>query len=140
MALVTLIGEKIAKKDNTFTYLGPINECRNCKLKNVCFNLKPGRSYQITNLRDKKHNCKVHEGTAVVVEVQELPIITTVDSKFSAGSKIKIEQKNCINIGCNYYEICNVKIQKDKEYKISKILEKVECPKKLNLQKVELSE
>ena len=37
MPLVTLIGEKLAKKDFEFIYLGPINDCRNCKLKTVCF-------------------------------------------------------------------------------------------------------
>ncbi len=40
MTLVTLIGEKIAEEDMEFTYIGPNNDCRNCKLKTVCFNLK----------------------------------------------------------------------------------------------------
>ena len=75
MPLVTLIGEKLAKKDEEFIYIGPNNECRNCKLKTVCFNLKPGRKYRITNIRDKRHNCNVHEGTAAVVEVQDIKLI-----------------------------------------------------------------
>jgi uncharacterized protein (UPF0179 family) len=71
MALVTLIGEKIAEENMEFVYIGPNNDCRNCKLKNVCFNLKVGRRYKITNVRDKKHSCNVHEGPAVVVEVKQ---------------------------------------------------------------------
>ena len=72
MALVTLIGERLADKDKEFIYIGPNNECKNCKLKTVCFNLKPGKKYKITKIRDKRHNCNIHAGNAIVVEVQEL--------------------------------------------------------------------
>jgi uncharacterized protein (UPF0179 family) len=140
MSLVTLIGEKLAKKDDEFTYLGPNNECRNCKLKTVCFNLKPGRKYKITNVRDKRHNCNVHEGTTAVVEVEEIPIHTTVDKKLSEGSKGKIDKIECENIGCNHYELCSITLQKDKNYKIIKIYEGIDCPIGYNLQKAEISE
>jgi len=140
MPLVTLIGEKLAKKDCEFIYIGPNNECRNCKLKTVCFNLKPGRKYKITNVRDKRHNCNVHEGTAAVVEVQDLPILITVDSKLSEGDSIKIEDKGCRSIGCINYELCNTSQNKVKKYKIIKILEKLECPLDYNLNKAEVSE
>jgi len=140
MPLVTLIGEKLAKKDIEFIYIGPNNECRNCKLKTVCFNLKPGRKYKITNIRDKRHNCNVHEGTAAVVEVQDLPITTAIDSKLSKGSTTKIENKECKSIGCANYELCCIALNKDKKYKITKIYEKIDCPLNYDLQKVELSE
>ncbi len=140
MPLVTLIGEKIAIKDMEFTYLGPNNECKNCKLKTVCFNLKKGRRYKIINIRDKKHNCNIHEGTAIVVEVQELPIITCVKNDISEGDKIKIKKEECDSIGCIYYESCSIDIQKDKEYTIKKVIEKIKCPKGIELNKVELSE
>jgi len=140
MPLVTLIGEKIAIKDNEFIYLGPNNECRNCKLKTVCFNLKPGRRYKITEIRDKKHSCDIHEGLASVVEVKELPIVTSVDRNLSEGAETKIEKKKCDSIGCEHYEICSVEIHKDKNYIISKIIEDIECPLDYKLQKVELEE
>lgn len=140
MPLVTLIGEKLAKEENEFTYLGPNNVCKNCKLKTVCFNLKPGRRYKITNVRDKRHNCNVHEGTAAVVEVQEIPIITAIDKKLSEGSEAKIEDKKCKSIGCVNYELCSVVLQKDKKYKITKIYESIDCPIGYELQKAELSE
>jgi uncharacterized protein (UPF0179 family) len=139
MPLVTLIGEKIAKKDIEFVYLGPNNECRNCKIKTVCFNLKPGRKYKITNVRDKRHNCNVHEGTAAVVEVQELPIILAIDQNLSEGTEIDIEDKECRSPGCIHYELCNVNVQKDKKYKISKIFGVIECPIGNDLKKAELS-
>ena len=140
MPLVTLIGEKLAKEENEFTYLGPNNECKNCKLKTVCFNLKLGRRYKITNVRDKRHNCNVHEGTAAVVEVKEMPIITAVDKKLSEGSEAKIEYKKCKSIGCVNYELCSVVLQKDKNYKITKIYESIDCPIGYELQKAELSD
>ena len=93
MPLVTLIGEKLANNETEFFYLGPNNECRNCKLKTVCFNLKIGRKYKITNIRDKRHNCNIHEATVVVVEVQEMPILTTIEKKLTEGSKTKINNK-----------------------------------------------
>ena len=140
MPLVTLIGEKIAIEDGEFTYLGPQNDCRNCKLKTVCFNLKPGRRYKITNIRDKRHSCSVHEGNAAVVEVQELPIYTSVDKKFSEGSSIKISKDDCGSIGCTNYELCTVALLKDKKYKIAKIYEDVECPMGYELKRAELTE
>jgi hypothetical protein len=140
MPLVTLIGEKLAKIDFEFIYLGPINECRNCKLKTVCFNLKPGRKYKITNVRDKRHNCNVHDGTATVVEVQDIPIVIAVDSKSSEGDEIKIEDKNCRSIGCKNYELCNTSSNKNKKYTITKIYEKIDCPLDYDLKKAEISE
>ena len=140
MPLVTLIGEKLANEGNEFIYIGPNNECRNCKLKTVCFNLKPGRRYKITNVRDKRHNCNVHEGTTAVIEVQELPILTAIDKELSEGSKVKIENRECKSIGCVNYELCSVILQKDKNYKITKIYEGIDCPIGYKLQKAELSE
>jgi len=140
MPLVTLIGEKLAKKDAEFVYIGPNNECRNCKLKTVCFNLKTGRKYKVINLRDKRHNCNVHEGAAAVIEVQEQPIITSIDKKHSEGSKSIIEKKECNSIGCVFFEICNVTLQKDKQYIVTKIFEELECPHGYNLQKAELKD
>lgn len=140
MPLVTLIGEKLAKVNLEFVYIGPQNDCRNCKLKTVCFNLKQGRHYKITKLRDKRHSCNVHDGLVAIVEVQELPIITCIDKKFSKGDTSKIEVKNCNNIGCKHYEICMTPLQKDKEYKIIKTFEDIDCAIGYTLQKAELTD
>ena len=140
MPMVTLIGEKLAKKGTEFIYIGPNNECRNCKLKTVCFNLKIGRKYEITQIREKRHNCNVHEGTAAVVEVKELPIITAVDQSIKEGESIKVEENNCSNIGCEFYQFCSVFLPKDKSFKIVKIMGKIKCPEGKKLQKVEIAE
>jgi hypothetical protein len=137
---VTLIGENLAIEDSEFTYIGPINECRSCKLKTVCFNLKIGRRYKILKVRDKKHNCNVHEGKAAVVEVQELPIIASIDKKLSEGSTAKIEPKECKIISCSNYDICHSSaIQNDKKYRIVKVYESLECPLGYDLKRAELN-
>jgi len=140
MPMVTLIGEKLAEKDTEFTYIGPNNDCRNCKLKTVCFNLKIGRKYKIIGIRDKRHSCNVHDGNAAVVEVQELPLLAAIDKNLKKGTKTKIELRNCINIGCENLELCNnPAIKKDKECEITKVFEEIKCPIGQNLQKAEIS-
>lgn len=141
MPLVTLIGEKLAKENTEFIYLGPQTDCKNCKLKTVCFNLKPGRHYKITKIRDKRHSCNVHDGTTAVIEVQELPVIAAIDKKLSEGDATKIENKECGNIGCAHFELCsNIFLKKDKNYKIAKIYEEIDCPMKYELKKAELTD
>ncbi len=141
MAIVTLIGEKLSIKDLEFTYLGPNNDCRNCQLKNVCFNLKIGRKYKITNVRDKKHVCNVHEGAVKVVEVEELPIKATINKNLSKGTKTKATKKECKSIGCDFHNICtNIAIQKDKTYEIKKTNGKIPCPNDYELYEVELTD
>lgn len=131
MNVVTIIGERIAKKGTEFVYLGPLNECRNCIVKTACFNLKPDHTYKIINIRDKKHGCNVHEGPGVVVEVEEQPIRTTIDKKLSKGSITQLEPHICDHVFCNYYEICTTKaIQKGNKYKIEAIFDDVNCARK----------
>lgn len=130
MNVVTIIGEQLAKKDTEFVYLGPLNECRNCKVKTACFNLKPYHTYKIINIRDKKHGCNVHEGPGVVVEVEEQPIRTTIDKKLSKGSITQLEPHICDHVFCYHYDICTIQaIQKGKKYRIENIFDDVSCAK-----------
>jgi len=140
MPLVTLIGEKIAKEDNEFIYIGPNNDCRNCKLKTVCFNLKPGRKYKITKIRDKRHSCTIHEGNTAVVEVIEMPLIAAIEKKLIGENTIKIEKKKeCRNIGCENFELCNnLGLQNEKTYVIKNVYDPVICPIGKELKRVEL--
>lgn len=132
MGLVTIIGEQLAEKNNEFIFFGPLNECRNCKLKTVCFNLKPFHQYKIIDVRDKRHNCNVHEGSAVVVEVEEQPITTTVDKKISKGSIAQLEPRLCSQSFCDFYDPCtSPAIQKGKKYKIETIISDIDCKENL---------
>jgi len=139
MVLVTLIGERLAKDGDEFIYFGPNNECRNCKLKTVCFNLQQGREYKITKVRDKQHNCSIHEGNVVAVEVSILPLFVSIDKNLSEGDETKIKKIECKNIGCDYFYLCmNQAVQKEKTYRVKKMCDRIECPEGLELYQVEL--
>jgi len=141
MVLVTLVGEQLAVEGQEFFYVGSNSECRNCQLKTVCFNLKPGRNYRITKLRDKFHDCNIHEGKVIVVEVEELPLTVAVTKEPSEGATTTIEKKDCKNIGCDSFDICtNTALQNGKTYTIKKVYEKLTCPKKYELYKVDVSD
>jgi uncharacterized protein len=139
MVLVTLVGEQLAVEGEEFTYLGSNSECRNCQLKNVCFNLKPGRSYRITKLREKSHDCNIHEGKVVVVEVEELPLTVAIKKELPEGATTTVEKKDCKNIGCDSFDICtNTALQNGKTYTIKKVYEKIKCPRNFELYKVDV--
>ena len=141
MVLVTLVGEQLAVEGEEFIYLGSNSECRNCQLKTVCFNLKPGRNYRITKLRDKTHDCTIHEGKVIVVEVEELPLTVAIAEEPVEGASITIEKKDCKNIGCDSFDICtSTAFQNGRTYTIKKVYERITCPKKYQLYKVDVSE
>ncbi len=141
MVLVTLVGEQLAVEGEEFTYLGSNSECRNCQLKTVCFNLKPGRDYRITKIRDKSHKCNIHEGMVIVVEVEELPLTVAITKELSEGTTTTVEKKDCKNIGCESYDICtNTALQNGKKYTIIKVYEKIKCPRNYELYKVDVSD
>jgi uncharacterized protein (UPF0179 family) len=141
MVLVTLVGEQLAVEGEEFTYLGSNSECRNCQLKTVCFNLKPGRKYRITRLRDKHHECGVHEGQVVVVEVEELPLTVAITKEIIEGATTTVEKKECKNIGCDSFEICtSTALQNEKIYTVKKMYGKIECPKHHVLYKVDVTD
>ena len=139
MVLVTLIGEQLAVEGQEFTYLGSNSECRNCQLKTVCFNLKQGRNYRIIKLRDKSHDCNIHEGKVMVVEVEELPLTVVIAKKLPEGATTTVEKKDCKNIGCESFDFCsNTVLQNGKTCTIIKVYDKIKCPRHLELYKVDV--
>jgi uncharacterized protein (UPF0179 family) len=141
MVLVTLVGEQLAVEGKEFIYLGANSECRNCQLKTVCFNLKPGRNYRITKLREKSHDCNIHEGKVIVVEVEELPLTVAISNEPFEGAMVTIEKKECKNIGCDFFDICTTTaFQNGKTYTVKKVYEKLSCPKNYQLYKVDVAE
>jgi len=141
MPIVTLVGERVAKKGNEFIYLGPSPECKNCKLKTVCFNLKRFRRYRIVGIRNKRHSCNQHDGGVRVVEVEELPIVSSLEGKIKEGSKTKVKIIDCKRLDCENYDIChNPAVEENRDYKISKVIGEMNCKIGKKLMKVELSE
>ncbi len=143
MVTITLVGEKQAKEGNEFIYNGPLAECRDCKLKQVCFNLEPGKRYIITKVRDApKHECRIHDGCARVVEVERSQVKIVVNSKNAIeGAMFSFEPKPCMNLGCEFYITCNPQgVKKEDKFKVAKIIRDIKCPDGDMLKEVLLSD
>ena len=140
MVLITLIGEAQARIGNRFYFIGPLTECRECRLRGVCFNLEPGSLYEVVRLRDTTHECPVHEGSVKVVEVERKPIAAAVVQKHAIdGSVITFEARPCDDMGCENRIYCTpVSIKDGTKLRISEIIGDIECPKGENLTLVKL--
>jgi len=130
MVTITLIGERQAKPDVIFVYKGFVPECRECKLKAVCFNLDSGGVYRIKSVRDVRHECRLHEDGVRVVEVEKIPATVCVAQKFALeGSTITYDEVRCKNLGCSNYRLCHpVAVERGNKYKIRQVHGEVVCP------------
>lgn len=140
MVLVTLIGDSHARIGNRFYYMGPTEECKDCRLKNVCFNLEQGSLYEIVQLRDTRHDCALREDQVRVVVVEKVPFSAAVTKKLAIdGSVITFESQDCDNIGCPNHKYCRPANVADGEKRsIVDVVEPLECPKGESLVRVKL--
>jgi uncharacterized protein len=140
MVIITLIGERQAKEGGKFIYRGPQTECRECKLKAVCFNLDTGGQYRIKVKRDVRHECKIHEDGVRVVEVERIPRMVAVSKKAAVeGSTISLEEIRCRTIGCTKYRLCHpFGLEKGMKGKITKTCGDLECLEGMKLVEVVL--
>ena len=130
MVLVTLIGDAHAHIGNRFYYLGPNDECRDCRLKNVCFNLDAGSLYEIVQLRDARHDCALREDQVRVVVVEKVPFQAAVPKKQAIdGSMITFESKACGRLDCPNWKFCNpANIADGEKHSITQVVENLDCP------------
>ncbi|MGC8630158.1 MAG: UPF0179 family protein [Thermoplasmata archaeon] len=136
---VTLISKKLAKTGTVFQFLGPLVDCKDCSLKNVCFGLDFGKFYRITALRAKEHACILYPDNKVVsIEIEEIPVPLNLPKKQAIeGGIITYSELNCDNIDCDNYSSCKMLGLKDgMKITIMDVGEKVDCPKGLDIVKV----
>ena len=140
MPLITLIGERLAKKDKEFVFCGANMGCRDCKLRSVCLNLEEGRRYVIRNVRETRHECKLHEGSAVVVEIEKVPVKTSVHRRNAIeGAVVTVAELDCRNLACELYRTCHPPGMKEgMKGKLLKKVKDAECPAGLELAVVEV--
>ena len=140
MVLVTLIGDSHARIGNRFYYMGPTEECRDCRLKNVCFNLDQGALYEIVQLRDTRHECTLREGDVRVVVVEKVPFSVAVPKKLAIdGSVITFEPQSCDNIGCpNWKYCCPANVAEGEKHSITSVVENLDCPRGETLVRVKM--
>lgn len=141
MVIITLVGELQAKKGEQFAYTGPISECRECRLKTICFNLDIGKWYRISNVRNIHHECKIHENGVRVIEVEPIGIPASVPSKSAVeGTTITFEPRRCRSFSCINYRLCNpVGINPGGKYRITTVLGSIDCSDGQALRKVLLA-
>jgi uncharacterized protein (UPF0179 family) len=139
MANVTLVGEKHAKKDRIFIYRGPLSNCRECKVKTVCFNLEEGRRYIIKEVRQMHHPCKIHEGGVRAVEYEILPIEHALNADGAIEkARITVEApEECQNRGCEHYKLCFPNgLKAGSQYEIREVRDTVTCSEGKKLKEV----
>ncbi|MFA6805530.1 MAG: UPF0179 family protein [Candidatus Methanomethylophilaceae archaeon] len=130
MVLITLVGEPTATPGSRFYYLGPLTDCKECKLRNVCFNLEQGSLYEITKIREQKHECALREEPVSVVEVEKVAVSACLPKKQAIdGSMITYQPPKCGNIGCENYTKCFPTGSEDgRKYSITEVGGNAECP------------
>ncbi|MEM4525361.1 MAG: UPF0179 family protein [Methanothermobacter sp.] len=138
--MITLIGEKLAKKGLNFMYYEPAKACEDCRYKSVCIDpLETGRIYRIKEVKDIEHTCPIHENRKVkVVEIEKAKIKALIDAKKAfEGSVILFETPEC-DEKCDMRSLCFPEgIKASDKCKILKNFGKVdECKKGYKLNKV----
>ncbi|MBC7085718.1 MAG: UPF0179 family protein [Methanomethylovorans sp.] len=127
--IITLIGARLAKEGMEFIFEGESNECNKCKLKNTCLNLEKGRRYKVVKIKTPSvHECFLHDGGVIAVEVVKSPIIAVLDSrKAIIGAKISYEPPKCKEIPDDMYDLFFPEgLQKGDKCTITNILENIE--------------
>ena len=130
MVLLTVIGRKLAKPDLEFVFMGPNSNCKDCKVKTICFHLETGTKYKIINARDVVHDCPQHEDNVVIVEVEEVPREAIIPKKQAMeGTTITFELPKCKERGCQQYQLCfPIGMESGLKRQVIKVAEKVVCP------------
>jgi uncharacterized protein (UPF0179 family) len=141
--IITLIGSRVAKEGEDFIFMGESRECQKCKLKRTCLNLVPGRKYRVVKIRsDTVHDCFLHDGGVLAVEVESSPILAAIDSKKAIeGAKISYETPKCDEYDDSVYDLMNPEGIKDKDKcTVLRVLESIDgnSVSGCSLKKVEL--
>ena len=134
MGLVTIVGETQARIGNRFYFMGPLTECKECKLRNVCFNMETGSLY------DTIHDCTLRESKVRVVEVEKKAFRVAIPKKQAMGSSIVFTSRKCNNIGCENWQFCCPANTKDGDrFSIVDDISDIRCPigEQLRLVKIE---
>ena len=106
--MITLIGKDLAKEGQEFIYLGPAEECENCRFKPSCLgSLEPNRKYVITEVKDNEQKCPVHaEGKVIPVEIDRAKIsILTASKNIFEGSTFTYNAPEC-DENCDFHDLC----------------------------------
>ncbi len=106
--MITLIGKDLAQKGVEFVYLGPAEECENCRFKSSCVDsLELNRKYVITDVKDNEQKCPVHSQNIVIpveIERAQIDVLTTSKNIFE-GSTFTYNAPKCEEY-CEFHDSC----------------------------------
>ncbi len=102
--VMTLIGREQAIIGKTFRLYSIPNECRQCKLFNICVaRLKPGRVYRIVEVKHvglpQPNKCLLTGEDMVPIVAEELPIVIPIPAKLFIEGVVTTYTKSLIT--CN---------------------------------------
>lgn len=127
--IITLLPTSLAKLDFSFVAGEGDEECKECRFYKTCVvNLKPGRIYTVSSVRNIEHPCKVHESGVTIVEVIESEIEAAIPKKYAIEGITGIFSFTC-NEKCQYRDLCTPDgIDIGDKFNITKLKDKIECP------------
>lgn len=130
MVLITLVSEISAEEGFEFYYTGPMDGCRECKLKSVCLNLEKGARYRISALREQTHDCIETEDRVKVVEVEKISIPAAMQKKFVIeGGMITFQEVECNMPCCDNWFRCHPQSEiAGAKLKVETVEGDLECP------------
>ena len=130
MALINLLSEPQAKVGGEFYFMGPITDCKDCRLKGVCFNLEPGSRYRVVEVRNQRHSCQECEGEVVAVEVEKVPTPGAIPKKGAMeGVTLTYAESKCPEVSCPNYWLCHAVGKRDgQKYTVVRLGKDLECP------------
>ena len=106
--MITLIGKDLAKEGQEFIFLGPSDDCENCRFKSSCVgNLELNRKYVINEVRDIEQKCPIHDEGKVVpvdVELAQIHLLTSSKNIFE-GSTFTYDAPDC-DEKCEFHDLC----------------------------------
>ena len=95
--IVTFVGDVQARVGFKFVASQPPEVCRGCRLFLACMSkLKPGKVYEVVEVKEKEHYCPLYEGSVKVVKVEEAPVEAVVKSNLAVeGATVEPQIEDC---------------------------------------------
>jgi uncharacterized protein (UPF0179 family) len=118
--------------------MGRSPKCIDCDLRKVCCDkLEAGRVYSVVGVRDRLHDCPIHEDGVQLVEVEEAPATVTLPShQLFEGAAFSFHPTPCSEWQCAHHRACNVTgLKEGDRCRVEKVIRKtgLDCSRKQKL-------
>lgn len=137
---LTVVPGHLAAPGRRFAFNGPNqgDECDGCPVKRLCFDLQPGTTYRVAEVRAVEHPCKLHDGDKVrVVRVVPDTVQTTAETKRLRGTAITWKPVDCGYPECPNWKLCHpTGPARDVRYAVEKEGAKVDCPMNYDIRRI----